>query len=202
MPASHSPLHSHLLCLVQVVQRLTAPHYYGALCLLVDEAGFLVESKTAALIAELPANEAKLVVAESIVRALGVTDGPGFDALMDALTADGSGSTNNTGGERHKSAQSAADAAAGVAYLRLAGTAGESFYTQLLGGWKLIHKLRLQLVNVVLLGVQCATAERIVMCCIVLTALLLRCCDCCLWFVRSANAGAPQRCSVAAEAVC
>lgn len=45
----------------QVVQRLTAPHYYGALCLLVDEAGFLVESKTAAFIADLPANEAKLV---------------------------------------------------------------------------------------------------------------------------------------------
>jgi hypothetical protein len=82
-----------------VAQRLTAPHYYGALCLLVDEAGFLVESKTAALIAELPANEAKLVAADSIVRALGVTDGPGFDALMEALSADGSGSLSNAGGE-------------------------------------------------------------------------------------------------------
>lgn len=83
------------------MQRLTAPHYYGALCLLVDEAGFLVESKTAALIGELPANEAKLVAAESIVRALGVTDGPGFDAFMDALTAvggDGSINGNTTGG--------------------------------------------------------------------------------------------------------
>jgi hypothetical protein len=95
---------SHLFRLAQVVQRLTAPHYYGALCLLVDEAGFLVESKTAALIAELPANEAKLVAAESIVRALGVTDGPGFDALMDALTADGSGSISNAGGEWGKPA--------------------------------------------------------------------------------------------------
>lgn len=81
-----------------MAQRLTAPHYYGALCLLVDEAGFLVESKTAALIAELPANEAKLVAADSIVRALGVTDGPGFDTLMEALTADGSGSLSNAGG--------------------------------------------------------------------------------------------------------
>jgi hypothetical protein len=66
----------------------------------VDEAGFLVESKTAALIAELPANEAKLVAADSIVRALGVTDGPGFDALMEALTANGNGSLSNAGGER------------------------------------------------------------------------------------------------------
>lgn len=80
------------------MQRLTTPHYYGALCLLVDEAGFLVESKTAALIAELPASKAKLVAAESVVRALGVTDGPGFDALMDALTAVGGGSINGTTG--------------------------------------------------------------------------------------------------------
>lgn len=86
-------------CLLQVVHRITAPHYYGALCLLVDEAGFLVESKTAALIAELPADEAKLVAAESIVKALGVTDGPGFDALIEALTAEGgSGSLSNAGG--------------------------------------------------------------------------------------------------------
>lgn len=84
-----------------MVQRLTAPNYYGALCLLVDEAGFLVESKTAALLAELPANEAKLVAAESIVRALGVTDGPSFDALMDALSDSGGGaggSNSNAGG--------------------------------------------------------------------------------------------------------
>lgn len=66
---------------------------------MVDEAGFLVESKTAALIAELPADEAKLVAAESIVKALGVTDGPGFDALIEALTAEGgSGSLSNAGG--------------------------------------------------------------------------------------------------------
>lgn len=38
------------------------------------------------------------VAAEGIVRALGVTDGPGFDALMEALT-DGNGSTSTTCGE-------------------------------------------------------------------------------------------------------
>lgn len=80
-----------------------------------------MEGKTAALIAELPANEAKLVAAESIVRALGVTDGPGFDALMDALTADGSGSISNAGGEWGMSASSAARAAASVLYAVLKG---------------------------------------------------------------------------------
>lgn len=87
-----------MLACPQVVQRLTAPHYYGALCLLVDEAGFLLESKTAALIAELPANEAKLVAADSIVRALGVTDGPGFEALMEALTLEGGNSASRSAG--------------------------------------------------------------------------------------------------------
>jgi hypothetical protein len=33
-------------------------------------------------------DEAGLLAAESIVRALGVADGSGFDALMDALSAD------------------------------------------------------------------------------------------------------------------
>eukprot|EP00775_Hariotina_reticulata_P011515 gene11515-11658_t len=72
----------------EVAQRLLDPQHYGALCLLVDEAGFLLEKKTAALIAQMPANEAKMVAADAIVRALGVTDGPAFDALMDALRND------------------------------------------------------------------------------------------------------------------
>jgi hypothetical protein len=38
---------------VQVAQRLIDPQHYGALCLLVDEAGFLLEKKTAALIAQV-----------------------------------------------------------------------------------------------------------------------------------------------------
>jgi hypothetical protein len=74
---------------VQVSQRLSDPSYYGALCLLVDEAGFLIDSKAAALIAQLPPNEGQLVAAEAIVRSLGVSDGPAFDALIDALSADG-----------------------------------------------------------------------------------------------------------------
>lgn len=79
-------------CDLQVALRLAEPHLYGALCLLVDEAGFLIEPKAAALIEKLPAAESKMVAAQSIVRALGVTDGPAFDALIDALSADsGSG---------------------------------------------------------------------------------------------------------------
>jgi hypothetical protein len=73
----------------QVAQRLSDPSYYGALCLLVDEAGFLIDSKAAALIAQLPPSEGQLVAAEAIVRSLGVSDGPAFDALIDALSADG-----------------------------------------------------------------------------------------------------------------
>ncbi|WIA22959.1 hypothetical protein OEZ86_009886 [Tetradesmus obliquus] len=72
-----------------VAQRLSDPSYYGALCLLVDEAGFLIDAKAAALIAQLPPSEGQLVAAEAIVRSLGVSDGPAFDALMDALSADG-----------------------------------------------------------------------------------------------------------------
>jgi hypothetical protein len=43
MPCSHACV---LVCACrhwQVMQRLRAPRYYGALCLLVDEAGFLIE---------------------------------------------------------------------------------------------------------------------------------------------------------------
>jgi hypothetical protein len=49
-----------------------------------------LDGKTRELLGELPADEAGMVAAETIVRSLGVTDGPGFEALMDALT-DGSG---------------------------------------------------------------------------------------------------------------
>lgn len=36
----------------------------------------------------MPATEGQLVAADAIVRALGVTDGPAFDALMEALRDD------------------------------------------------------------------------------------------------------------------
>lgn len=43
------------------------------------------------MVTKLPADEAGRVKAASIIRALGVADGPGFDALMDALTEDQAG---------------------------------------------------------------------------------------------------------------
>jgi hypothetical protein len=48
-------------------------------------------TQAAALVSKLPADEAGRVKAASIVRSLGVSDGPGFDALMDALTEDQQG---------------------------------------------------------------------------------------------------------------
>jgi hypothetical protein len=71
---------------VQVAERLKQPAYYGALTLLIDEAGFLMDQKTQALVSKLPQDQAGLVAAGAVLRALGVTDGPGFDALMEALT--------------------------------------------------------------------------------------------------------------------
>ncbi|KAF6263341.1 sperm tail-domain-containing protein [Scenedesmus sp. NREL 46B-D3] len=73
----------------EVAQRMSDPSYYGALCLLADEAGFLIDAKAAALIAQLPPSEGQAVAAKAVVRSLGVSDGPAFDALMDALSADG-----------------------------------------------------------------------------------------------------------------
>lgn len=74
----------------ELQEKLRDPRYSGALSLLVDEAGFLVESKTRNMLERLSKDEAGLIAAESIVRALGVTNGPGFNALMDALSADSS----------------------------------------------------------------------------------------------------------------
>lgn len=78
----------------QVSQRLSLPRYYGALVLLTDAAGFLVAPRAAQLLASFPSqDESGRVDAASVVRALGVTDGPGFEALMDALTEGGGGSS-------------------------------------------------------------------------------------------------------------
>ncbi|GFH24582.1 uncharacterized protein HaLaN_22401 [Haematococcus lacustris] len=62
---------------------------------------------------KLPKDEAGLLAAESIVRAVGVTDGTGFAALMDALSADstiegkakGIGGTSRLGGDDPPSSQ-------------------------------------------------------------------------------------------------
>ena len=72
----------------EVQERLRDPRYYGALSLLCDEAGFLVDSRARGMLDKLPKDEAGLVKAESVLRAMGVADGSSFEALMDALSAD------------------------------------------------------------------------------------------------------------------
>ncbi|KAJ9522775.1 hypothetical protein QJQ45_019817 [Haematococcus lacustris] len=97
----------------ELQERLRSPAYLGALSLLADEAGFLVDSKVRAMLDKLPKDEAGLLAAESIVRAVGVTDGTGFTALMDALSADstiegkakGIGGTSRLGGDDPCSSQ-------------------------------------------------------------------------------------------------
>mmetsp|Transcript_35004 Transcript_35004/g.99216 ORF Transcript_35004/g.99216 Transcript_35004/m.99216 type:complete len:688 (-) Transcript_35004:130-2193(-) len=70
-----------------VAERTRDPRYFGALQLLVDEAGFLVDVKANKMLDALPKDELGRVRVDSILRALGVTDGASFDALMDALSA-------------------------------------------------------------------------------------------------------------------
>ena len=71
----------------EVTTRLQEPTYFGALQLLCDEAGFLVDSKAHKMLASLPKHQdEQLIHAESVVKALGVTDGASFDALMAALS--------------------------------------------------------------------------------------------------------------------
>ncbi|MEW5307357.1 MAG: hypothetical protein WDW36_009761 [Sanguina aurantia] len=77
----------------ELSRRLRDPRHWGALGLLCDEAGFLVDAKARAMLARLAQDagsrdEAGMIKAESIVRSLGVTDGHAFDALLDALSAD------------------------------------------------------------------------------------------------------------------
>ncbi len=69
-------------------ERLRDQRYYGALSLLCDEAGFLVDARARGMLDSLSKDEAGMVKAESVLRAIGVTDGSAFDALMDALSAD------------------------------------------------------------------------------------------------------------------
>ncbi len=71
----------------EVTTRLQEPTYFGALQLLCDEAGFLVDSKAHKMLASLPKHQDEgLIHAEAVVKALGVTDGASFDALMAALS--------------------------------------------------------------------------------------------------------------------
>jgi len=72
----------------ELAARLHDPRYAGALGMLCDEAGFLVDSKAQSMLEKLPRDEAGRVRAESILRALGIADGAAFDALMAALRPD------------------------------------------------------------------------------------------------------------------
>ena len=78
----------------EVARKLQEPGYFGALQLLCDEAGFLVDSKAHKMLSSLPRHgeeglthsDQGLIQAESVIKALGVTDGASFEALMAALT--------------------------------------------------------------------------------------------------------------------
>ncbi|GLC76023.1 DNA replication checkpoint protein Drc1 [Pleodorina starrii] len=72
----------------EVAERLRDGRNWGALGLLCDEAGFLLDAKAKHMIERLPKDEQGLVKAEGILRALGISDGASFDSLMDALSAD------------------------------------------------------------------------------------------------------------------
>lgn len=56
-----------------------------ALRMITDEAGFLLEAKLRKHLEELPANDAGQVCVDALLETLGVTDGLGFEALLDAL---------------------------------------------------------------------------------------------------------------------
>ncbi len=64
--------------LPQLQSRVRQPRYFGALCLLVDEAGFLLEPKTRAMLERLPQDERGCMSALS-------------EALMEALALNGGG---------------------------------------------------------------------------------------------------------------
>ena len=72
----------------EVQERVRDQRYLGALTLLCDEAGFLVDAKARGMLEKLPKDEAGLIRAESVLRSLGIADGSSFEALMDALSAD------------------------------------------------------------------------------------------------------------------
>ena len=78
----------------EVARKLQEPGYFGALQLLCNEAGFLVDSKAHKMLSGLPrhgeeglvSSDQGLIQAGSAVKALGVSDGASFEALMAALT--------------------------------------------------------------------------------------------------------------------
>ncbi|KAG2426185.1 hypothetical protein HXX76_013166 [Chlamydomonas incerta] len=69
-------------------ERLRDGRNWGALGLLCDEAGFLIDIKARNMIERLSKDEQGLVKAEAILRSLGIADGSAFDALLEALSAD------------------------------------------------------------------------------------------------------------------
>lgn len=81
---------SEALAAKAVQERIRDPRNLGALQLLIDEGGFLLEARTRGMIEKLPKDDQGMVKLESILRALGVVDGMAFDSLLDALSADSS----------------------------------------------------------------------------------------------------------------
>lgn len=78
-----------LLGSLSVVEHAVAVcRYYGAVSLLCDEAGFLVDSKAEKMLSGLPADENGQLQVQAVLKALGVTDDSSFEALMDALSTD------------------------------------------------------------------------------------------------------------------
>jgi len=95
--------------------RLDDTRFWGALELLADEAGFLVDGKARAVIDRLPKSDKGAVQVAAILEALGVVDGPSFDALMGALS-DGGGAAG--GGSDAASASTTVDPNEAVSRLK------------------------------------------------------------------------------------
>mmetsp|Transcript_4676 Transcript_4676/g.15483 ORF Transcript_4676/g.15483 Transcript_4676/m.15483 type:complete len:645 (+) Transcript_4676:346-2280(+) len=70
-------------------ERMEDPKYRALLRLLVSESGFLVDAKLARALEGAVGEDGDALRADSIVRALGISDGPAFDALVACLSEGG-----------------------------------------------------------------------------------------------------------------
>lgn len=75
---------------LQVRSRIDSAAHREALQLVLDETGFLQDAKAKKLVKSVGTNGNGMASVEAVIYALGVTDGPTFDALMEALRADSS----------------------------------------------------------------------------------------------------------------
>mmetsp|Transcript_7426 Transcript_7426/g.8564 ORF Transcript_7426/g.8564 Transcript_7426/m.8564 type:complete len:657 (+) Transcript_7426:326-2296(+) len=81
----------------QVQEKIQDPRFKGMLEMLCDEAGFLVDMKVQKLVDSVPKEEGNQLRVDSILKALGVSDGATFDSLAQALAKDGSIPTEMVG---------------------------------------------------------------------------------------------------------